>query len=181
MFASDSVSSSVWTIRRVHAIDTPEQWADFLVVPNNLFTDNIKPREPRTHLPLLLKYRQMPTQAPTASRSYVLFRGAIKGHTKVTTSLPGCRHICRVLQTWKTRIIRYANIRLVRNAFEPNFHLHSKSPSIILLINAKACNMLITAGFFLCRNRYLCEDASRISPMIVSMEFVTLLCSMASI
>ena len=36
-------------------------------------------------------------------------------------------------------------------------------------------------GFFLCRNRYLCEDASRISPMIVSMEFVTLLCSMASI
>ena len=36
-------------------------------------------------------------------------------------------------------------------------------------------------GFFLCRNRYLCEDASRISPMIVSMEFVILLCSMASI
>ena len=36
-------------------------------------------------------------------------------------------------------------------------------------------------GVFLCRNRYLCEDASRISPMIVSMEFVTLLCSMASI
>ena len=36
-------------------------------------------------------------------------------------------------------------------------------------------------GSFLCRNRYLCEDASRISPMIVSMEFVTLLCSMASI
>ena len=49
---------------------------------------------------------------------------------------------------------------------------------IILLINIR---YVYCDNSFLCRNRYLCEDASRISPMIVSMEFVTLLCSMASI
>ena len=49
---------------------------------------------------------------------------------------------------------------------------------IILLINIR---YVYCDNSFLYRNRYLCEDASRISPMIVSMEFVTLLCSMASI
>ena len=49
---------------------------------------------------------------------------------------------------------------------------------IILLINIR---YVYCDNSFLYRNLYLCEDASRISPMIVSMEFVTLLCSMASI
>ena len=46
--------------------------------------------ETRRHL--LLKIRQMPTQT-SASRGYVLFRGANKGHTRKSYKLsPGCGH-----------------------------------------------------------------------------------------
>ena len=81
--------------------------------------------ETRRHL--LLKIGQMPTQT-AASRGYVLFRGAHKGHTQKSYKLSSG------MRTWpaecsklgKTRIIEDANIRLVRNAtfVEPNFHLH---------------------------------------------------------
>ena len=65
----------------------------------------------------------------SASRGYVLFRGANKGHTQKSYKLSSG------MRTWpaecsklgKTRIIEDANIRLVRNAtfFEPNFQMHS--------------------------------------------------------
>ena len=69
----------------------------------------------------------MPTQT-AASRGYVLFRGANKGHTRKSYKLSaGLRtQSVECSKLGKTRIIEDANIRLVRNAtfFEPNFHLH---------------------------------------------------------
>ena len=73
----------------------------------------------------------------SASRGYVLLRGAHKGHTQKSYKLSSG------MRTWpaecsklgKTRIIEDANIRLVRNTtfFEPNFplHFHLKSHCVI--------------------------------------------------
>ena len=126
MFASDSVS---WP-----RLDTPgvcptsrRQWADFLVSLMAPLHRQYKTARTETRRHLLLKIWQMPAQT-SASRGYVLFRGANKGHTQKSYKLSSG------MRTWpaecsklgKTRIIADANIRLVRNAtfFEPNFHLH---------------------------------------------------------
>ena len=63
----------------------------------------------------------------SASRGYVVFSGANKGHTQKSLN---CLRIAdtpaECSKLGKTRIIEDANIRLVRNAtfFEPNVHLH---------------------------------------------------------
>ena len=138
MFASDSVS--------LPRLNTPgvcptsrRQWADFLVSLMAPLHRQYKTARTETRWHLLLKIRQMPTQT-SASRGYVLFRGANKGHTQKSYKLSSG------MRTWpaecsklgKTRIIEDANIRLVRNAtfFEPNFqlHFHMKSPSVFLLV-----------------------------------------------
>ena len=127
MFASDSVS--------LPRLDNPtgtcpahrRQWADFLVSLMAPLHRQYKTARTETRCHLLLKTWQMAIQT-SASRGYVLFRGAHKGHTQKSYKLsPGCGHDPRsVSKLGKTRIIADANIRLVRNAtfFEPNFHLH---------------------------------------------------------
>ena len=126
MFASDSVSLPRLDTHGV-CPTSRRQWADFLVSLMAPLHRQYKTARTETRRHLLLKIWQMPTQT-SASRGYVLFRGANKGHTQKSYKLsPGMR-------TWpaecsklgKTRIIEDANIRLVRNAtfFEPNFHLH---------------------------------------------------------
>ena len=136
MFASDSVS--------LPRLDNPtgacpthrRQWADFLVSLMAPLHRQYKTARTETRRHLLLKIWQMPAQT-SASRGYVLFRGAIKGHTQKSYKLSSG------MRTWpaecsklgKTRIIEDANIRLVRNAtfFEPNFqlHFHLKSHGVI--------------------------------------------------
>ena len=103
------------------------QWADFLVSLRAPLHRQYKTARTETHCHLLLKTWQMAIQT-SASRGYVLLRGAHKGHTQKSYKLSSG------MRTWpaecsklgKTRIIEDANIRLVRNAtfFEPNFHLH---------------------------------------------------------
>ena len=136
MFASDSVS--------LPRLDNPtgacpthrRQWADFLVSLMAPLHRQYKTARTETRWHLLLKTRQMITQT-SASRGYVLFRGANKGHTQKSYKLSSG------MRTWpaecsklgKTRIIEDANIRLVRNAtfFEPNFrlHFHLKSHGVV--------------------------------------------------
>ena len=126
MFASDSVSLPRLDTHGV-CPTSRRQWADFLVSLMAPLHRQYKTARTETRRHLLLKIRQMPTQT-SASRGYVLFRGAIKGHTQKSYKLSSG------MRTWpaecsklgKTRIIEDANIRLVRNAtfFEPNFHLH---------------------------------------------------------
>ena len=103
------------------------QWADFLVSLMAPLHRQYKTARTETRWHLLLKTWQMPIQT-SASRGYVLLRGAHKGHTQKSYKLSSG------MRTWpaecsklgKTRIIEDANIRLVRNAtfFDPNFHLH---------------------------------------------------------
>ena len=92
MFASDSVS--------LPRLDNPtgacpthrRQWADFLVSLMAPLHRQYKTARTETRRHLLLKIRQMPTQT-SASRGYVLFRGANKGHTRRSYKLsPGCGH-----------------------------------------------------------------------------------------
>ena len=139
MFASDSVS--------LPRLDNPtgacpahrRQWADFLVSLMAPLHRQYKTARTETRCHLLLKTWQMAIQT-SASRGYVLFRGANKGHTQKSYKLSSG------MRTWpaecsklgKTRIIEDANIRLVRNTtfFEPNFplHFHMKSASMFLII-----------------------------------------------
>ena len=92
MFASNSVS--------LPRLDNPtgacpahrRQWADFLVSLRAPLHRQYKTARTETRRHLLLKIRQMPTQT-SASRGYVLFRGANKGHTRKSYKLsPGCGH-----------------------------------------------------------------------------------------
>ena len=92
MFASDSVS--------LPRLDNPtgacpthrRQWADFLVSLMAPLHRQYKTARTETRRHLLLKIRQMPTQT-SASRGYVLFRGAIRDtHKSPTNCLPGCGH-----------------------------------------------------------------------------------------
>ena len=112
------------------------QWADFLVSLRAPLHRQYKTARTETHCHLLLKTWQMAIQT-SASRGYVLLRGAHKGHTQKSYKLSSG------MRTWpaecsklgKTRIIEDANIRLVRNAtfFDPNFqlHFHLKSRGVI--------------------------------------------------
>ena len=90
--ASDSVS--------LPRLDNPtgacpthrRQWADFLVSLMAPLHRQYKTARTETRRHLLLKIRQMPTQT-SASRGYVMFRGANKGHTRKSYKLsPGCGH-----------------------------------------------------------------------------------------
>ena len=92
MFASDSVS--------LPRLDNPtgtcpahrRQWADFLVSLRAPLRRQYKTARTETRRHLLLKIRQMPTQT-SASRGYVLLRGAIRDtHKSPTNCLPGCGH-----------------------------------------------------------------------------------------
>ena len=92
MVASDSVS--------LPRLDNPtgacpthrRQWADFLVSLMAPLHRQYKTARTETRRHLLLKIRQMPTQT-SASRGYVLFRGANKGHTqKSENCLLACGH-----------------------------------------------------------------------------------------
>ncbi len=101
MFASDSVS--------LPRLDNPtgacpthrRQWADFLVSLMAPLHRQYKTARTETRRHLLLKIWQMPTQT-SASRGYVWFRGANKGHTKVLQIVFRDADMTRgVLQTWK--------------------------------------------------------------------------------
>ena len=92
MVASDSVS--------LPRLDNPtgacpahrRQWADFLVSLRAPLRRQYKSARTETRRHLLLKIRQMPTQT-SASRGYVLLRGAIRDtHKSPTNCLPGCGH-----------------------------------------------------------------------------------------
>ena len=68
------------------------QWADFLVSLMAPLHRQYKTARTETRRHLLLKIRQMPTQT-SASRGYVLLRGAIRDtHKSPTNCLPGCGH-----------------------------------------------------------------------------------------
>ena len=136
IFASDSVS--------LPRLDNPtgacpahrRQWADFLVSLRAPLRRQYKTARTETRCHLLLKTWQMAIQT-SASRGYVLLRGAHKGHTQKSYKLSSG------MRTWpaecsklgKTRIIEDANIRLVRNStfFEQNFYLyfHLKSHGVV--------------------------------------------------
>ena len=92
MFASDSVS--------LPRLDNPtgacpthrRQWADFLVSLMAPLHRQYKTARTETRCHLLLKTWQMAIQT-SASRGYVLFRGAIRDtHKSPTNCLPGCGH-----------------------------------------------------------------------------------------
>ena len=92
MSASDSVS--------LPRLDNPtgacpthrRQWADFLAALTVLPHRQYKTARTETRCHLLLKIWQMAIQT-SASRGYVLFRGAIRDtHKSPTNCLPGCGH-----------------------------------------------------------------------------------------
>jgi hypothetical protein len=61
--------------------DNRRQWADFLAALATLLHRQYKTARTETRWHLLLKAWQMPTQT-SASRGYVLFSGANKGHAQ---------------------------------------------------------------------------------------------------
>ena len=187
MFASDSVS--------LPRLDNPtgacpthrRQWADFLVSLMAPLHRQYKTARTETLCHLLLKIGQMPPQT-AASRGYVLFRGAIRDtHKSPTNCLPGCGHDPRSAPNLE----RHGSSKMQTSGWleMPHFLnpisicIPAEIPECVSynITYQRKAQYAYCGGFFLCRNRYLCEDASRISPMIVSMEFVILLCSMASI
>ena len=145
MFASDSVS--------LPRLDNPtgacpthrRQWADFLVSLMAPLHRQYKTARTETRCHLLLKIWQMATQT-SASRGYVLFRGAIRDtHKSPTNCLPECGH-----DPWSApNLERHGSSKMqpfgwLEMPYFLNriFHLyfHMKSPSvflIILLIKAK--------------------------------------------
>ena len=92
MFASDSASLPRLDNLTGACPTHRRQWADFLVSLMASLHRQYKTARTETRRHLLLKIRQMPTQT-SASRGYVLFRGANKGHTRKSYKLsPGCGH-----------------------------------------------------------------------------------------
>ena len=92
------------------------QWADFLVSLMAPLHRQYKTARTETRRHLLFKLRQMPTQT-SASRGYVLFRGAIKEHTRKSYKLSaGLRtQSVECSKLGKTRIITDAICGMVRN------------------------------------------------------------------
>ena len=145
MFASDSVS--------LPRLDNPtgacpthrRQWADFLVSLMAPLHRQYKTARTETLCHLLLKTWQMAIQT-SASRGYVLLRGAIRDtHKSPTNCLPECGH-----DPWSApNLERHGSSKMqpfgwLEMPYFLNriFHLyfHMKSPSvflIILLIKAK--------------------------------------------
>ena len=101
MFASDSVSLPRLDNLTGACPTHRRQWADFLVSLMAPLHRQYKTARTETRRHLLLKIWQMPTQT-SASRGYVLFRGANKGHTKVLQIVfRDADMTLGVLQTWK--------------------------------------------------------------------------------
>ena len=129
MFASDSVSLPRFDNPPGACPTHRRQWADFLVSLRAPLHRQYKTARTETHCHLLLKTWQMAIQT-SASRGYVLFDIKVafmppvvwcrKGHTQKSYKLSSG------MRTWpaecsklgKTRIIKDANIRLVR---DPHF------------------------------------------------------------
>ena len=89
MFASNSVSLPRLDTHGV-CPTSRRQWADFLVSLMAPLHRQYKTARTETRCHLLLKIWQMAIQT-SASRGYVLFRGANKGHTKVLKLSAGLR------------------------------------------------------------------------------------------
>ena len=106
MFASDSVSLPRLDNPTVTCPAHRRQWADFLVSLRAPLRRQYKTARTETRRHLLLKIRQMPTQT-SASRGYVLLRGAIRDtHKSPTNCLPECGHApSECSKLGKTRII----------------------------------------------------------------------------
>ena len=156
MFASDSVS--------LPRLDNPtgacpthrRQWADFLVSIMAPLHRQYKTARTETRWHLLLKTGQMPTQT-SASRGYVLFRGAIKGHTQKSYKLsPGCGHDPRSVPNLErhgsSKMQTFGWLEIPH--FSPTYfhlHFHMKSPSVFLIISliTPKRSMLIAAAFLL--------------------------------
>ena len=152
MFASDSVS--------LPRLDNPtgacpthrRQWADFLVSLMAPLHRQYKTARTETRRHLLLKIRQMPTQT-SASRGYVLFRGANKGHTRKSYKLsPGCGHAPVGLSKRGRDTESDANIQLEEmltffsNKFPSAFPSEiSRSDLLIILLIIPKRSMLIVA------------------------------------
>ena len=150
MFASDSVS--------LPRLDNPtgacpahrRQWADFLVSLMAPLHRQYKTARTETRRHLLLKIRQMPTQT-SASRGYVLFRGAIRDtHKSPTNCLPGCghdprsapnleRHGSSKMQTFGWLEMPY----FLNRIFHLYFHMKSPSVFLIILLSTPKKSMLI--------------------------------------
>ena len=115
MFASDSVSLPRLDTHGV-CPTSHRQWADFLVSLMAPLHRQYKTARTETRRHLLLKIGQMPTQT-AASRGYVLFRGANKGHTRKSYKLSaGLRtQSVECSKLGKTRIITDASCGMVRN------------------------------------------------------------------
>ena len=92
------------------------QWADFLVSLMAPLHRQYKTARTETRCHLLLKIWQMAIQT-SASRGYVLFRGANKGHTRKSYKLSaGLRtQSVECSKLGKTRIITDASCGMVRN------------------------------------------------------------------
>ena len=92
------------------------QWADFLVSLMAPLHRQYKTARTETRCHLLLKIWQMAIQT-SASRGYVLFRGANKGHTQKSYKLSvGLRtQSVECSKLGKTRIITDASCGMVRN------------------------------------------------------------------
>ena len=97
---SSSVSFHVWTVPG--ACPTKHrQWADFLVPLVAPLHRQYKTARTETRYHLLLKTRQMITQT-SASRGYVVFSGANKGHTQKSLNCLRFADTPRgMFQTWK--------------------------------------------------------------------------------
>ena len=142
--ASHSVS---WPRLDTHGVcpTSRRQWADFLVSLMAPLHRQYKTARTETRCHLLLKIWQMAIQT-SASRGYVLFRGAIRDtHKSPTNCLPECGH-----DPWSApNLERHGSSKMqpfgwLEMPYFLNriFHLyfHMKSPSvflIILLIKAK--------------------------------------------
>ena len=103
------------------------QWADFLVSLMAPLHRQYKTARTETLCHLLLKTWQMAIQT-SASRGYVLLRGAIRDtHKSPTNCLPGCGHDPRSAPNLERHGSSKMQTFVERNAafFDPDFHLHS--------------------------------------------------------
>ena len=116
MFASDSVSLPRLENPTGACPTHRRQWADFLVSLMAPLHRQYKTARTETRCHLLLKTWQMAIQT-SASRGYVLFRGAIKEHTRKSYKLSaGLRtQSVECSKLGKTRIITDASCGMVRN------------------------------------------------------------------
>ena len=165
MFASDSVSLPRLDNLTGACPTHRRQWADFLVSLMAPLHRQYKTARTETRRHLLLKTRQMPTQT-SASRGYVMLRGAIRGtHKSPTNCLRDADMTRGVLQTWKDTDHRRCKNRRVKNAifFDPNFQMHSieierHEVLLILLSTSKGAALSSGSPFFFSTVNHTVKD-----------------------